>query len=301
MGTLLTRRLFLGTAMAGGAALRLSQEGLAMTDTPPTLATSGYVPVNGLEMYYEVHGTGGLPLLLLHGSMGSLEMFRPLLPALTRGRQVIAIDQQAHGRTADIDRPLRYEQLGDDAAAFLRYLNVDRADVFGFSMGSAAAWQLAIRHPELVRKLVGAISYKREGIYPEVLTGLQTTFSPETFAGTPIEEEYRKIAPHPDDFPTLVRKVQDLTRSATDLPVETIRAIAAPTMIIVGDADIITPEAAVELFRLRGGGVPGDFVPMPTAQLAILPGTTHMSVIARTEWLGSMIPAFLDTSMSQEE
>jgi pimeloyl-ACP methyl ester carboxylesterase len=270
-----------------------------MTDMPPTLAASGYVPVNGLEMYYEIHGAGGVPLLLLHGSMGALDMFRPLLPALARGRQVIAVDQQAHGRTADIDRPLRYEQLADDAAAFLRSLAVDRADVLGFSMGAAAGWQLAIRHPQLVRKLVGAISYKKEGIYPEVLAGLQITFSPDAFIGTPIEADYRKIAPHPDDFPTMVLKVQDLTRSSTDLPVETIRAITAPTMIIIGDADIITPEAAVELFRLHGGGVPGDFAPMPPTQLAVLPGTTHMTLIARTEWLGSMVPAFLDAPIPE--
>lgn len=300
MDTNLTRRRVLGTALATGATLRLRQKGLAVTETPATLAISGYAPVNGLEMYYEIHGEGGVPLLLLHGSMGSLEMFRPLLPELTKGRRVIAVDQQAHGRTADIDRPLRYEQLADDAAAFLRYLDVDRADVFGFSMGSAAAWQLAIRHPELVRKLVGAISYTNEGIYPEVLSGLETTFSPEAFAGSPIEAGYRAIAPNPGNFPTLVLKVQDLTRSATALPVETIRAIPAPTMIIIGDADIITPEHAVELFRLRGGGVPGDFVPMPPAQLAVLPGTSHMMLIARTEWLGSMVPAFLEAPMPEE-
>jgi pimeloyl-ACP methyl ester carboxylesterase len=299
MGASVTRRLFLGTAVVGGAALRLTPEGLAMTDNPPTPIRSGYAPINGLQMYYEIHGEGGMPLLLLHGSMGSLEMFRPLLPALTKGRQVIAVDQQAHGCTADVDRPLRYEQLADDSAAVLRFLDVDRVDVFGFSMGSAAGWQLAVRHPELVRKLVGAISYKKEGIYPEVLAGLETTFSPEVFAGTPIEADYRRIAPKPENFPTLVLKVQDLTRSATDLPVETIRGIPAPTMIIVGDADIITPEHAVELFRLRGGGVPGDFVPMPPTQLAVLPGTTHMMLIARTEWLGSMIPAFLDAPMPE--
>src|SRR5215207_5065277 len=184
MGTSVTRRLFLGMAVAGGATLRLTQEELAMTSDPPTPIQSGYAPINGLQMYYEIHGSGGVPLLLLHGSLGSLEMFRPLLPALTQNRQVIAVDQQAHGRTADIDRPLRYEQLADDAAAFLRYLDLDRADVFVFSMGATAAWQLAIRHPELVRKLVGAISYTNDGIYPEVLTGLETTFSPDAFAGS---------------------------------------------------------------------------------------------------------------------
>jgi pimeloyl-ACP methyl ester carboxylesterase len=270
-----------------------------MTDSALTLAANGYASVNGLEMYYEIHGEGGVPLLLLHGSMGSLEMFRALLPALTNGRRVIAVDQQAHGRTADIDRPLRYEQLADDAAAFLGYLGVDRVDVLGFSMGAAAAWQLAIRHPQMVRKLVGAISYTNDGMYPEVLAGLQTFFTPTAFAGTPIDADYRKIAPNPDDFPTLVLKVQDLTRTATALPDETIRAIMAPTMIVIGDADIITPEHAVELFRLRGGGVPGDFVPMPPAQLAVLPGTSHMMLIARTEWLGSMIPAFLDAPMPE--
>jgi pimeloyl-ACP methyl ester carboxylesterase len=301
MGASVTRRLFLGTAVVGGAALRLTPEGLAMTDNPPTPIRSGYAPINGLQMYYEIHGEGGMPLLLLHGSMGSLEMFRPLLPDLCTGRRVIAVDQQAHGRTADIDRPLRYEQLADDAAAFLQWLEVDRADVFGFSMGSAAGWQLAIRHPELVRKLVGAISFSNDGIYPEVLASLETTFSPEVFAGTPIAADYRKIAPNPNDFSTLVLKVQDLTRNATALPVEAIRSIAAPTMIIIGDADIITPEHAVELFRLRGGGVPGDFVPMPPARLAILPGTTHMMLIERTEWLASMIPAFLDAPMPQQE
>ncbi len=301
MGSDLTRRQCQENDVATGVTLRLRQDGAAMTDTVPALAASGYAPVNGLEMYYEIHGEGGVPLLLLHGSMGSLEMFRPLLPALSAGRQIIAVDQQAHGRTADIDRPLRYEQLADDAAAFLQWLGVDRADVFGFSMGAAAAWQLAIRHPELVRKLVGAISYSNDGIYPQVLAGLETTFIPEAFAGSPIEADYRAIAPNPDDFPTLVLKVQDLTRSAKAVPVETIRAIAAPTMIIVGDADIITPEHAVELFRLRGGGVPGDFAPMPPAQLAVLPGTTHMMLIARTEWLGSMVPAFLDAPMPVEE
>jgi pimeloyl-ACP methyl ester carboxylesterase len=291
-----TRRRFMDTTLAAGLTLQFAQEGLAMSETAPPLKQRGYAPVNGLEMYYEVHGEdrGRVPLLLLHGSLGSLEMFRPLLPALTKSRQVLAVDQQGHGRTADVERPLHYEQLGDDAAAFLRWLGVARTDVFGFSMGSAAGWQLAIRHPELVRKLVGAISYKKDGIYAQVLAGLNTTFSPDAFAGTPIEAEYRTIAPHPDAFPTLVLKVQDLTRSAADWSVEMIQAIAAPTLIIIGDADIITPEHAVALFRLRGGGVPGDFVSMPPAQLAILPGTSHLMLIERTEWLGSMLAAFLD-------
>ena len=272
-----------------------------MTRTTPG---TGYAPVNGLEMYYEIHGTGHgpgtVPLVLLHGSMGSLDMFRGLLPTLAQDRQVIAMDLQAHGRTADIDRPLSYEQLAEDTAAFLRYLAIDRADFTGYSMGSATAVHLAIRHPELIRKLVllGGVSLNNEGIYPQVMAGLEMFFTPEAFAGSPIEAEYARIAPNPGDFPALVLKVQALTREAGELPVEAVRAIAAPTLIIIGDADILRPEAAVELFRLRGGGVPGDFVAsLPPAQLAVLPGTTHMGIIQRTEWLQSMIPAFLDAPM----
>jgi pimeloyl-ACP methyl ester carboxylesterase len=268
----------------------------------PTVPQAGYAPVNSLNLYYEIHGAGGVPLLLLHGAIGSLEMFRPLLPALTESRRVIAVDQQAHGRTADVDRPLRYEQLADDAAAFLRWLGVERADVFGLSMGAGAALHLAIRRPELVRKLVVAgAGYSNDGGYPEALAGREAFFTPEVFAGTPFEADYRKIAPNPDDFPALVLKVQDLTRSSADWPEEAIRGLASPTMIIVGDADIVRPEHAVEFFRLRGGGVPGDFVPMPPAQLAVLPGTTHITLIERAEWLGSMIPAFLNAPMPEGE
>jgi pimeloyl-ACP methyl ester carboxylesterase len=262
-------------------------------------SVNGYAEVNGLRMYYEVHGEGR-PLVLLHGAYQTVDTIGPILPGLAETRQVIVPELQAHGRTADIDRPLRYEQLADDAAAFLRWLGVDRVDALGFSMGAGAALQLGIGHSELVRKLVVAgAGYSNDGAYPEVLADLESTFSPETFAGTPFEADYRTIAPNPDDFPTLVLKVQDLTRSATFWSEEAIRAIAAPTMIVIGDADIITPEHAVELFRLRGGGVPGDFMPMPPAQLAILPGTTHMMLIERTAWLGSMIPAFLDAPMPE--
>ncbi len=258
---------------------------------------TGYAPINGLQMYYEIHGqdSGGVPLLLLHGSMGSLDMFRQLLPLFAQSRQVIAVDQQAHGRTADIDRPLRYEQMADDAAAFLRYLDVDQVDVFGFSMGAGIALQLAIRHPRLVRKLVdSAATYSNDGIYPEVLAGLESAFTPEAFSGSPIEAAYAEIAPDPDDFPTLVAKVQGLTRDFAGWPREAVQGIAAPRFIIIGDSDIVRPEYAVAMFRLYGGGVPGGFVAMPSSQLAVLPGTSHTMIITRTDWLHSMITAFLD-------
>jgi pimeloyl-ACP methyl ester carboxylesterase len=269
-----------------------------LIDTTPQ---TGYAPVNGLNMYYEIHGSGGVPLVLLHGSMGSLEMFRGIMPALAQTRKVIAVDQQAHGRTADIDRPLDYVQMAGDTAAFLRQFGIDRADVFGFSMGGAIGLQLAFRYPEIVRKLVVNASYGDDAIYPEVMVSLGTYFTPEAFAGSPMEAEYRRVAPNPGDFPALVTRVQNLTRDAVGLPAEAIRAIAAPTMIVMGDSDIVRPENAVALFRLRGGGVPGDFAPRPPAQLAILPGTSHIELIQRTEWLQSMILAFLDAPLPATE
>jgi pimeloyl-ACP methyl ester carboxylesterase len=303
VGICLTRCLFHGKAVAIGATVRLLPEGFVMTDPSATLVRSDYAPVNGLEMYYEIHGeavSGGVPLLLLHGSIGSLEMFRELLPAFTEDRQVIAVDQQAHGRTADIDRPLRYGQLAADAAAFLRWLGVAPVDVFGLSMGSGAALQLARTHPDLVRKLVVAgAGYSAAGTYPEALAGREATFSPEAFAGTPFEADYRRIAPGPDDFPSLVLKVQDLLLTSIDWSEAAVRAIAAPTMIVVGDSDIVSVEHAATFFRLRGGGVPGDFLPMPPAQLAVLPGTTHLGLMTHAEWLGSMVPAFLDAPMPE--
>jgi pimeloyl-ACP methyl ester carboxylesterase len=267
-----------------------------MANTTPQ---TGYAPVNGLNMYYEIHGAGQ-PLVLLHGAMGTIDMFGELLPSLAETRQVIAIEQQAHGRTADIDRPLRYEQMADDTAAALRHLNIDNADVFGYSLGGGVAWQLAIRHPEVVRKLVvGSATYNNDGLYPEVLAGLETMFTPEAFAGSPIEAAYARVAPNPDDFPTLVVKVQRLTREFVGWPPEAVRAIAASTLIIIGDSDIIRPEGAAELFRLRGGGVPGDLAGLPNSQLAVLPGTTHAGLVERSDWLLSMVPAFLDVPMPE--
>jgi pimeloyl-ACP methyl ester carboxylesterase len=189
--------------------------------------------------------------------------------------------------------------MADDTATLLGFLGIEQVDVFGFSMGGGVAWQLAIRHPDLLRRLVvGSASYTSAHGYADVLGGLETTFSPEMFAGTPIEADYLRVAPDPDDFPALVLKVQQLTRGSEDVPAEVIRAIAAPTMIIVGDADIIRPEGAVEMFRLRGGGVPGDFVGLTPARLAVLPGTTHMTAPTRTGWLRSMIAEFLDTPIT---
>src|SRR3712207_6215021 len=168
-----------------------------------------YAEVNGLNMYYEIHGTGQ-PLVLLHGAYMTIDAMGEVVPALAETQQVITVELQGHGRTADIDRPLSYEQMADDVAALLGHLGIERADVFGYSMGGAAALQVAIRHPEVVRKLVVAsASYTSDGAHPELMEMIPST-TPEVFAGTPIEEEYLRLAPNPGDFPTLVAKLKRL-------------------------------------------------------------------------------------------
>jgi pimeloyl-ACP methyl ester carboxylesterase len=258
-----------------------------------------YARVNGLNMYIEIHGEGQ-PLVLLHGALSAIgTTFGKLLPHLAKERQVIAVEMQGHGHTADIERPLRYEQLANDIAALLNQIGIDCADLFGWSLGAGVALQTAIRHPESVRKLVlASVTYNSGGLYPELLAGIEHS-KPEDLAGTPFYEEYSRIAPHPQDFPRLFDKQQQLDREGQDWPVEAIRAIKAPALLIIGDSDIVRPEHTVELFRLLGGGVPGDLVGLPRSQLAVLPGTTHVTLVERAEWLVSMITAFLDAPLPQ--
>jgi pimeloyl-ACP methyl ester carboxylesterase len=271
-----------------------------MASTSPQ---TGYAEVNGLEMYYEIHGTGQ-PLVVLHGAYMTIDAMGEVVPELARTRQVIAVELQGHGRTADIDRPLSYEQMADDTAALLRHLGIEQADVFGSSMGGGVALQVAIRHPEVVRKLVVAsASYTSDGMQPELLE-MVPTITPEAFAGSPIEEDYLRTAPNPDDFPNLVAKLKRLDMESFAWPPEDIRGIEAPTLIIIGDSDAIRLEHAVELFRLLGGGVMGDLAGLPKSQLAVLPGTTHFvppgsAVLDRADWLLSMTGEFLDAPLPE--
>ncbi|MCC7353302.1 MAG: alpha/beta hydrolase [Anaerolineae bacterium] len=263
-----------------------------------SMTNGNYVSVNGLKMYYEIHGTGR-PLVLLHGAFSAIgTSFGKLLPDLAQTRQVIAFELQAHGRTADIDRPLTLEGMADDVAAALPQLGVKRADIFGYSMGASVALHVAIRHPDLVRKLVlASVSYNLDGIHPGLMDGFGE-MKPEMMYGSPWHEEYMRIAPHPEHFATLFAKKTQMDRGIQDLPAETIRAIKVPTLLIIGDSDLVRPEHAVEMFRLLGGGVFGDMPPgLPSSQLAILPGTSHVTVVDRAAWLLSMIPAFLDAPM----
>jgi pimeloyl-ACP methyl ester carboxylesterase len=256
-----------------------------------------YAEVNGLELYFEVHGDGE-PLILLHGGVGAIEMFGEVLPMLAEGRKVIGVDLQAHGRTADIDRPLSYEQMADDVAALIGHLGFERADVMGYSLGGGVALQTAIRHPDAVRKLVVvSTAFKRDGWYPEVLAGMEQMgpAAAEPMKQTPMYQLYAGVAPRPEDWPVLLTKLGDLLGRDYDWS-EQVAAMQVPTMIVVGDADSIRTAHAVEFFGLLGGGkrdAGWDGSGMPDARLAILPGTTHYEIFF-SPTLASTVTPFLD-------
>ncbi len=265
-----------------------------------TATKSDYVNVNGLQMYYETYGGGaGLPLVLLHGAFSAIgTSFAQLLPGLSEGRRVIAFELQAHGHTADIDRPMTLEAMADDVAAALGQLGIERADILGYSMGAGVALHLAIRHPDIVRKLVlASVTYTLAGLHPGLMDNLGN-MTPEMMYGSPWHEEYLRIAPHPEDFDRLFAKKSAMDRGINDVPDEAIRAIKAPTLLIIGDSDLVRPEHAVAMFRLLGGDVFGDTpAGLPDSQLAILPGTSHVTVPARVDMLLAIVPAFLDKPM----
>jgi pimeloyl-ACP methyl ester carboxylesterase len=256
--------------------------------------------VNGLEIYYEIHGAGR-PLVLLHGAMSTIETsFGAVLPSLAHIRQIIAIEQQAHGHTADIDRPLSYRQMAEDTVALLRQLDIEPVELFGYSMGAGIALEIAIRHPQVVRELVlASAAYSRDGLHPEILGHIEDV-KPEDLAGSVFEAAYAKVARNPENWPVLIAKCVELDRGFQGWPPEDVQSINAPTLVIVGGSDIIRPEHAVQMFRLLGGGVEGESAGLPRCQLAVLPGTTHLSLVERADWLVSMVSAFLERPAGTE-
>jgi pimeloyl-ACP methyl ester carboxylesterase len=245
-------------------------------------------------MYYEIHGEGA-PVVLLHGGLATIELpGGELLASLAQTRQVIAIESQGHGRTADIDRPITYENMAEDVAALIQYLELGQPDVIGFSMGGTTALGLAARHPDLVRNLV-VISgnFNNEGLRIENLEGTRN-LSPEALAGTPIEAAYMEVAPNPDDWPVLLEKIGQMSLAFEGWTPEELGGITAPTMTIIGDSDAVHLDHAVELFRLVGGDVNGDFAGIPASGLTILPQTTHFTILTRLDLLMPIIVPFLD-------
>ena len=267
-----------------------------------TSMQAGYAPVNGLQMYYEIHGSGGTPLLLLHGGLFNIDLqFGPLLPSLAAGRQVIATDFQGHGRTNDLDRPLTSADLASDVIGLLQHLDLPQVDMFGFSVGGAVALHLAIRHPELVRKLVvSSVSFHPDGDREEN-TEAVGEMTVDMIAGTPMEQEYRAKSPHPDRLQDLLDKLGAYDRGFGGWSDDDIRGIAAPTLMTVGDCDAVKLEHAVKFLQLRGGDVNGDFVGVPASQLAVFPGTTHFFGLARTDLVRDAVLTFLDAPLPEAD
>jgi pimeloyl-ACP methyl ester carboxylesterase len=245
-----------------------------------------YANVNGLRLYYEIHGTASTPLVLLHGGGSTIDTsFGKVLAPLAKTRQVIAFEQQGHGHTADIDRPFSFEQSADDAAALLRHLKIERADFYGFSNGGNIALVIAIRHPKLVRKLiVASAQFKRDGLYPEFWESMKKPKLEDMPAE--LRDAYRKVSPHPEQLQTFFDKSVKRMMEFKDWRPEDIRSINAPTLVMTGDADIVRHEHAVEMFRQ-----------LPYGQLAILPDTAHDTVNKHFDWVLGMTTSFLDAPM----
>ena len=273
-----------------------------MTTTEWTAATAGtgrYAEVNGINLYYETHGTGR-PMILLHGGLGSGEMFAPILPTLADHHQVILVDLQGHGRTADIDRPLDVTLMADDVAALIGHLGLERPDVVGFSLGGGVALQVAIRHPHRVGRLVSAsANIRRDAIYPEMLQqqGQVSGAAAEFMKDTPMYELYQRVAPRPEDFPRLLDKIGAAMAKDFDYT-EEVRGLQVPTLIVAADADMAPPSHYVEVFKLldgglRDGGWAGENRPKGGHALAILPGLTHYDIVD-SPLFAAVTLAFLD-------
>jgi pimeloyl-ACP methyl ester carboxylesterase len=262
--------------------------------------TTGYAPVNGLKMYYEVHGSGD-PVVLLHGSFMTISNnWTGWIGELSRTRKVIAIEMQGHGRTADIKRDFTYKNLADDVAALLDYLKIPRADLIGYSMGGGVAMQCAIRHPEKVRKVVSISAvFRHDGWVKEALDTFPQLTS-ETFTGSPIETEYKKLSPTPDEFPNFIKRVIAIALKPHDFGADKLQATKAPIFFIHGDADGVRLEHIAEMFRLKGGDIHGDLRPRSASRLAILPQTTHVTLMERMPVIVPMVNDFLDAKPQKQ-
>jgi pimeloyl-ACP methyl ester carboxylesterase len=279
-------RSFLRRAIATVATVLLTSSALLAQ------ATGQRVDVNGMQMYYEVSGSGE-PLVVLHGAYMNIKTMGEIIPALAKTHRVYALEFQGHGRTTDIARPITYQNLADDVAAFMDAVGIAKADVFGYSMGAQAGLQLAIRHPAKVNRLVAAsAAYDLRGWQP-VYTAMIPQMTVEMLVAMPFAAEYRELAPNPDGFPELARKLIALEKEPMAWEAQ-LRTIKAPVLVIAGDADVMTLEHAVAMYKLLGGGVMGDMgQPLPPSRLAILPATSHTAVIGQVTLLHEVIEAFL--------
>jgi pimeloyl-ACP methyl ester carboxylesterase len=270
------------------------------SDTTPQMPGNGqYAEVNGINLYYETHGSGR-PMILLHGGLMSGELFAPILPVLTERHQVIVPDLQGHGRTADIDRPIDVRLMADDIAALIDHLGLDRPDVVGYSLGGGVAFHTAVRHPAKVGRLVMAsANMRRDVIYPDMLAqqGQVNAAAAEFMKDTPMYQLYQRVAPRPEDFPRLLDKIGESMAKDFDFSDE-VRGLQVPTLVVAADADMAPPSHYVEVFSLldgglRDGGWMGEGRPKGGHALAILPGLTHYNV-GDSPLFATVTLAFLD-------
>jgi pimeloyl-ACP methyl ester carboxylesterase len=269
---------------------------LAGTTLAQQKPTTGYAPVNGLKMYYEIRGQGE-PVVLLHGAFMTVldDNWSVLINELAKTHKVIAVEMQGHGRTGDIARDITYENLSDDVAALLDYLKISSADIVGYSLGGGVAMETAIRHPERVRKVI-SISHpiRRDGWVKEA-NDFWPNFSWEIFKGTPMEAEYKRLSPTPDKFPDFVNHIKATAMRPYDFGADKLRATRAPMFFIHGDADGVRMEHIAEMYALKGGGnIHGDMQTRPESRLAIIPNTTHVTLMNRMSVIIPMIVDFLD-------
>ena len=248
-----------------------------------------------MSLYYEEHGSGE-PLVMLHGGIAASETLAPLVPGLDR--RVILADLQGHGRTADVDRPLRPSSMADDIAELAAELGLESIDLFGYSLGGAVALRTAIQHPGLVRRLVlVSIAVKRDGNYPEVVAAFDglTEAAAEPMKASPAYAHYSQVAPRPEDWPVLIGKTGDLLREDYDWTDE-IAGVRARTLLVYADADSVRPDHVTEFYGLLGGGLgdPGWDGSHPGPQLAILPGRTHYDLLG-SPLLVPAVEAFLSS------
>ncbi len=274
--------------------LAISVLAISVPAKPGPDVKSGYVEANGLSYYYEIRG-GGEPLLLLHGGLGNIGMFEPLLPQLSSGRQIIAVDLQGHGRTVLGERPISLIDMGDDMAVILKHLGYNQVDVMGYSMGGGVAFRLAVQHPELVRRLVlVSAGYARDGFYPEMLP-MQAQVGAamaEYMKETPMYQSYIAVAPKPDDFPKLLDRMGELMRTPYDWS-EDVKNLKMPVMLVFGDGDMYRPEHIVKFYQLLGGGLRDagwQRENLSQNRLAILPDLTHYDIFFSPRLIDTVMP-----------
>jgi pimeloyl-ACP methyl ester carboxylesterase len=267
--------------------------------TTETRGTGEYAEVNGINLYYEMHGTGR-PMILLHGGLGSGEMFGPILPALAKDHRVIAVDLQGHGRTVDIDRPIDVALMADDIGALIDHLGLEKPDLVGYSLGGGVAMHTAFKYPEKIGRLVAvSVNIRRDAIPAEMLAqqGQVNAAAAEFLKDTPMYQLYQRVAPRPEDFGRLLDKIGEAMAKDFDFT-EEVRALKVPTLIVAADADMAPPSHYVEVFKLldgglRDGGWMGENRPKGGHALAILPGLTHYNM-ASSPLLAAVALDFLD-------